>query len=320
MKRVLTAGLFALIGTASAFAQTSIGQTWAERSYDPPIGSRWIVQVKSNSEEKRHDGARTIQVRSKSEFTVDEKLPTGFRISYVNRELNVEGTAPAVALLGPAFAGMKDIVVRATTDKTGKPVEVDNIAEVQAVMRTVIERTVGAFKDKPQLAEVLQQLMTGMLIVDGKQAALAYLEELPQLALGQSTGLKPGEERHETEEAPSPLGGLPIKSNTTLRIDSADAQTGKVRLVRTRSLDPEAVRGLALNIVRQMGVAVDKPMLPEVLEVMKAMQFSIDNRLEIDVEDGITRALREETTTTVNAAGHAYTKHERKQVTVSPAP
>jgi hypothetical protein len=92
---------------------------------------------------------------------------------------------------------VKDIVVRACTDKTGKPVAVENLDEVKSTLRTVIDRMVKAFEQKPQVAGFIRQMLEGFLVADEKAAVTALMEDLPVLAAGQNTGLKPGEAARE---------------------------------------------------------------------------------------------------------------------------
>ena len=315
MKRLLIAGLLALTSTTAA-----LPQSWSERPYDPPAGSRWIVQVDMDTTDTQQDRTQTMQIKARSELTIEGKTADGFRISYALRDITVEGTAPTVNLIGPAFSGLRDIVVRGAADAAGKPVRVDNVAEVQTAMRGVIARTVAGLGQQPRVQAMMQDLMTSMLIVDGQRATEVYFGEVPLLALGQNTGLKPGEVRQASDQVQNPMGGAPLKAEVTIRIDQADAQSGNVRYVRTRNLDPEGVKEFAAGLVRRMGIAGDMEVPPQLLEIIKGITLTMDNRSEVEVEGGATRLIREETKLDVNAAGQRVLKHERKLITVSPAP
>ena len=71
----------------------------------------------------------------------------------------------------------------------------------------MVDTMMAPLQDKPQLAAVLNQMMNRMIDVDARQAASVHLEELPMLARAPNTGMKPGDVRHSTDIAASPLGG-----------------------------------------------------------------------------------------------------------------
>ena len=102
--RLAVAGVLALSLAVPASAQPS-SQPWTEALYNPPVGSRWIVTSQSVSDEQRPDGARQNKTLSRFELTIEEKTATGYRISYVNRALEVEGNAPGLKVVAPAFTG-----------------------------------------------------------------------------------------------------------------------------------------------------------------------------------------------------------------------
>ncbi len=314
MKRILIVGLLAL-----ASVSPSLAQSWTEQSFDPAVGSRWVVQVESHSEDTRPNGSQTMQTRTRSEMTIEEKTPEGFRVTYVHRDIQVDGASAASQIMTHAFRAMQDVVVRGVIDSGGKPLRVENLAEVQAAMRVVVERSVAGLDAEQKLQAMIKQIMTAMLMLGNPDAANVYMAELPELALGQNTGLQPGEVRRWTEGVPNPTGGGALTSVNTLRIAQTDVSSGKVRFVLTRDADPEAVKQFGLSLIKQMGVATDKPIPPRLVEAMKSMSFSLETETQIEVEGGMTRLLNESSTMTTTAMGQTMTKRERKTVTVSPA-
>jgi len=179
----------------------------------------------------------------------------------------------------------------------------------------MVDRLIAPWADKPAVAEAVRQMATGILIADEQRATRIYLGELPLLALGQNTGLQPGETRRSEEETPNPLGPA-VKSTTTLRIERADAGTGNVRLVRTRTFDENAIKEFMNSVVKQgCGAGVQ-----QFESAMQQLALAFDSRAEIDVECGMTRAVREDETTTANLPGHSTVKHQHKVVTVKAAP
>jgi hypothetical protein len=303
-------------------ASGASAQTWIERPYNPPVGSRWIVNSESTSEEVRSGGPRNTATKARSEFTIEDKTAAGgFKVVYVSRDVQIEGNTPGVAIMRQVVDVMKDITVRGTTDASGKPVRVDNLDEARTSMRKVVDRLVGMFKDKPQITQFIESFMGGLLIVDEKRAAATYLEYLPQLALGQNTGLKVGEVRRSVEEIPSPLGNGTLKTNLALQIVKADPATGKVSLLQTTTYDPVSIKEFSANAAKQLMIAADEKIpRAEFDEMMKKMSMTLDGRLEIEVEDGMTRRMVDTTITTASLMGITFNKREVKITTVTPAP
>lgn len=304
---------------ASALAQMPV-QPYSERAYDPAVGSRWsIVSVTDSEDDRGPAGKRDQHIRTSAELTIEEKLADGFRISYVNRDISITGNAPGTELATTAFGAVKDIVVRARTDKSGKPVAVENLDEVKATLRTVIERMVKAFEQKPQVAGFMRQMLEGFLVADEKSAVTALMEDLPVLAAGQNTGLKPGEVRREQTEVPNPFGGA-MKTSLVTRISEWNDKAGTVRIARNNDLDPEALKAVTLDIVRKLAAVSDGKITPEMLEMMKQISFTIDSMTLIDVSNGMTTSIEDRSSTSISLMGQHMTKVEKKLVSVIPRP
>ena len=104
----------------------------AEKVYDPPVGSRWTVETETRSEEMRPDGTATSLIRARAELTIEQKTADGFRISYVQRDATVEGNARSVPLRRAYLKVLENVVIRASTDASGKPLHIDNLDEAKA--------------------------------------------------------------------------------------------------------------------------------------------------------------------------------------------
>ena len=142
-----------------------------------------------------------------------------------------------------------------------------------------------------------------MWIADNDNAAKIYLGPLTTLALGQNTGLRPGEIRASDDQIANPLNGVLIKSKTLLHIESADAVTGNVRYVRTRSVDPNSLK--------------------EFLDKFPGVQITMNStsRTEIEVENGSTREVRGEKVDVAEIAGRSsITKYTHDLITVTREP
>jgi hypothetical protein len=298
-----------------AFAVSARAEEWVERPFNPPVGSRWIIQSDETTEENRNGSVQTSIVKFTSELTYEERTAEGFRITYVIR--NAQSDAHTAAFLGLPAKALENIVVRATVSPSGMPMRIENLDEVQAAARTAIDRLAEGWANRPEVASKVRRLGTAMLISDKERAPKIYLAELPVLALGQDTGLRPGETKAATEEVANPLGGEPIKSNITLRIGRVDSASGDVHYVRTRTIDPGVIKELLNGLAKQIDGENSERMFER---ISKQLTFAFDSRTEIDVEDGKTSTLRQEETTTISLPAQTLVKRMHKVVTVTGAP
>jgi hypothetical protein len=311
---VAVAALLSL-GAGQGFAAESL-----ERPYNPPVGSRWIIESETTTEQMRPDGLRNSQIRMRSELTIDEKTAGGFRISYANRGTTVDGNDPSMTMLRAGTNALENVTIRATTDASGKPVRVENLDEAKAAMRAMKDGMFEPFKDKPQVIAILNKMMSGLIDVDASQAATTYIDELPALAKAQATGMKPGEVRRSSSSAENPLGGGALKSNAVFEMSGADA-TGKLTFVNTTSYDAGSMKDFVQSFAKRLLAAGGDGAKPEQIDAMiKSMKLSLDERTVYEVEDGMTRKISEKSVTTASAMGHTLSKNETRTVTVTRAP
>lgn len=316
---IAAATLLAAAGLCAA-PTSAQQQPYVEKPYNPPVGSRWLIQSDSKSVEHRAAGEeRNQQTSMRSELTIDEKLADGYRISYVSREIKVSGNTPVARVLGDVFGAMQDVAVRARTDAAGKPVEVENLDEVKAALKQVVEATAAKFQNNPQVGVFVRDMLLRMYDVPAKEAARLYLDDLPQLAVAQNSGLKPGEARRERDDLASPFGGAAVKSEMVTRLESWDDKTGQVTIVRKREIDPESLKQMTLSAARQLAKVGDQNAItPEVLEAMKSVTYSLVAETRYLVEHGATRTMSEREITTASAMGQTLRKEQDKTVTVTP--
>jgi hypothetical protein len=316
ISRAVLCGAF-LAAMATLCLSPARAAEWSERPFAPPIGSRWIVTSDTVSETVKDKGTERLHTRQIVEITYDAKTDVGFHVTYVPREIVVDGNSVRADMLRSTMTVMRGITVKGTTDKRGKPVSIENLDEVKAAFRAAIARLTDKLKDKPKAAEVVNRIMSGFLAVDGQQAAKFFLGEVGTLAQWHETGLKPGEVKHDTENQRSPLGGTPIQVNIDTRIEKADATSGDVQFVRTHAYDRDALKAWTLDLLKRSG-AGNVPS-DAVEKVFKQLTMTNDTRTVADVKNGMTRAIDEQENLTVSAMGVTFTKHERKRTTVTPA-
>jgi hypothetical protein len=310
----------ALIGAAALRVTPSSAADAVEPPYNPPVGSHWIIESETATDNQRPAGPQTSDIKTRAEMTVEAKTADGFRISYVNRGATFEGNAPMLPVMREAFKALENVTIHATTDLSGKPIRVENLDEAKGAMRAMVDGMMAPFKDKPQVAAVMNQMMSRMIEVDASEAATVYLEELPVLARAQATGMKPGEVRHSTDSAANPIGGGVLKSNSDFTLTEADA-TGKRVYVRTTSYDDAALKEMTQAVSKKLLAAAGDPSKADQIDkVVKSMALSLDERTTFEVEGGMTRKVSERTLTMASAMGQKLSKTENKTITVTPAP
>jgi hypothetical protein len=312
--------LFALLSMPPAFAQNGPRSgNWTERPYDPPVGSKWQIVSETNTIENRPGaGNREQRIQMHADLSIDEKLPDGFfRITYTTRSIAVTGNTPAVKLVGDAYSAISNIPIRARLDSAGRPVEVENLAEVKTTMSGIVDKLAAKFESNPKLAAFMREILQSLLVAEGREAATLYLEELPQLAAVQNIGLRPGAVRQDMESTPSPVGGMTIKTVMTTRLDDYDEKTGAARFVRKTEFEKEALREAVIEIVRRLAAASDnKAITPEVLEMVKKVNFSIQGETIYNVDNGMTVWIDNREFTTASVMGTTFTKQQKKTVAV----
>jgi hypothetical protein len=300
--------VLALAATLACIAAARAAD-WVERPYDPPAGSHWIIQSKDVTEVDSNGQHVQTSLATTAELIFEQKTAEGFRVTYIMRNSAYEGDARTAALVSPVGKALENLAIHATIAPNGMPLHVENLDEVQTAARTAIDGMTTPLTGKLE-ATILRRMVTGMLIADENRAPRLYLGSLATLALGQNTGLRPGETRSSVEEVASPLNGVPIKSSTTLRIDNADPATGKARLIRTRAFDADGVKEFLRKLVPQL--AGDQ----NFDNVMRQATMVLDSRMEMDVEGGMTRVMRQEDTATGTISGHSFVRHNHVVVTV----
>ena len=292
----------------------------AELAYDPPVGSRWIVETEIRSEETRPEGSTTSLVRTRAELTVEAKTADGFRISWVQRGSMVEGNARSVALRR-AYANVpENIVIRASTDASGKPLRIDNLDEARAAMRRSADTLAAQFAERPAARALFDQLMSELTEADAENAASVYIDAMVSLAAAQNAGMKPGEFRWTSKPAQNPLGGDALMANERFELTDVDS-AGRLIFVSATSVDPVAMSDFMQSFAKSLLAASGDSVTPARVDLLvKSMLFSFDKRAEFQVEDGMTRKVAEKSTTVFRSMEQNLTQSEARTIAVTPAP
>ena len=305
-----TAALLAFISAAKA--------EWIEPAFNPPVGSHWLIDSQRDEEVTTQRGSQktteNLHQHAKAELIYEAKTADGYRIRYIRRGIEVTGTsqkAQSSALIAPVFANLEFV---ATTDQNGAPVRVENVDDIHKALRTMVER-LSAGKG-PEFAAAMQRLLGGLLSPDAA-AAVRMIDDMPQIATAQNTGLKQGEVRKSsyTEDT----GGGPVLDNTRqLSILRLNADTKTATILMLDTVDPASIHKMLVDVVRKSAKPGDDTSESEA--VMNKMEVSIVNRYEFDVIDGAGRAMRKTSTTKRKVNDYEALDIDRKRVTLTPAP
>lgn len=307
----------------AVLAVATFTPTWAraaEAAYDPPVGSRWIVETETRGEETRPDGSTTSRVRTRVELTVEAKTADGFRVSWIQRGATVEGNARNVALRR-AFASVPDnVVIRASTDASGKPLRIDNLDEARAAMRRSADELAARFAEGPAARALFDQLIADLTEVNSERAAAVYADALTALALAQNAAMKPGDQRLASRPVENPLGGDALMASERFELAKA-GPAGRLTFVNVTSIDPVAMNDFIQSFARSLLAASGDSVTPARVDLLvKSMVFSFDKRAEFDVEDGMTRRISEKSTTIFRGMEQNLIQIETRTIAVTPAP
>jgi len=117
---------------------------------------------------------------------------------------------------------------------------------------------------------------------------------------------------------PSPFGGSPIKSTLVTRLDSFDDKAGKARFIRKREFDKESLREAITSVARQLvGISDKNTITPEMIEMMKRVNLSIESETVYEVDNGMTVGIDEREFTSASVSGQTFTKRQKRTVTVT---
>lgn len=292
----------------------------AEGAYDPPVGSRWIVETETRGEETRPDGTTTSLVRTRVELTVEAKTLGGFRVSWVQRGASVEGNARNVALRRALASVPENVVIRASTDSSGKPLRIDNLDEVRVAMRRSADGLAAQFAERPAARALFDQLMSDLTEVNAERAAPVYVDALAVLAVAQNAAMKPGDSRLASRPVENPLGGDALMASERFELANAGS-AGRLVFVNVTSIDPAVMNDFMQSFARSLLAASGDSVTPARVDLLvKSMMFSFDKRAEFDVEDGMTRKVSEKSTTIFRGMEQNVVQTETRTIAVTPAP
>jgi hypothetical protein len=288
---------------------------WSEPRFDPPVGSKWIVSREVNVEKNSGGTMVGHTLKQTALLTVEEKTADGYVMTYERQSSTYDGDPSGDSVERIAYAAEKGVVMKVVTDAAGKPLRVVNFDETKAALKDAL-KVVPLDTADPVKAANFRKVADRMVTVTDKQAAELYLNELPLLALGQDTGLQPGDMRTVTVPVANPLVSNMTKV-LTISISKDDPAAGKVRYLATETYDPESMKTLISETIKDL--EPNNPKIGMLDQVMSHAKISSVGRLQLDVEGGMTRELRRQSVVSFQAPGGYGVTKEDQFVTVTPA-
>ncbi|HZK89357.1 MAG TPA: hypothetical protein VFC56_04340 [Stellaceae bacterium] len=297
-----------LLSAGSGFAADG---TWVEPKFDPPVGSKWTVERELNIEKNEHGTLAGHTLKQTALLTIEEKTADGYVISYARQKSDYKGDPKGASLQRIAYAAQQGVVLRVATDASGRPLRVLNLDEMRATLRDAIAARPSVAAN-PEILASIKRVAERMVSINDKQAADFYLDDLPILALGQNTGLHPGDTRKIKMPVANALGDGMTKI-VTLSIAKDDPATGDVRYVMTETYDAASMKML-------VGETIKDPSLSNVgVAGINTAEVTAVARAQLDVAGGMAHEMRRQSVISFRVPGSNSATSEDELVTVSPA-
>jgi hypothetical protein len=295
--------------------QPAAADNWVEPKFAPPVGSKWLVQREVNVEKNERGTMIGHTLKQTALLTVEEKTADGYVMTYDRQSSSYDGDPAGASRQRIEFAAMQGIPLRFVTDAAGKPLRIVNFADLKALLKQAIDAQPISTADPEALAS-LRRVADRMASVDDKKAAALYLDELPLMAIGQNTGLQPG----EVHRATLPVANALIDGVTkvlALSIAQDDPASGKVRYLMTETFDPDSMKALVSETFKEL--ALTNVSAAAVSDALKTAVVAGIARAQLDVAGGMTRELRRQWVTSFRGPGGLSVTSEDELVTISPA-
>ena len=314
-RRVARLVLPIMLAAGALAPSIALAADWAEPKFDPPVGSKWVVERQLDVEKNRAGSIVGHTLKERALLTIEAKTDSGFVVTYTRQSSSWEGDPAGAAVQRIAFQALQGLAVRVDTDASGKPLRIENWDAVKSAMKDALAAEPVSTADPDKLARI-SEYTARMVAVDDKKAAELFLEDLPTLAMGQNTDLKPGEVHKNTVPVANALSDTVTKT-VMMSIGAADPEMGKVRYLLTETYDPGAMKELVAETSREL--AVTNVSAGALDQAIKNSTVSAVIRAELSVEGGITRQLRGNSIYSFRTPGSITVDREDELVTVSPA-
>lgn len=288
---------------------------WVEPKFDLAVGSKWIVQAEVNVEKNNRGTLVGHTLKQTAILTVEQKTADGYVMTYDRQSSSYDGDPDGAARQRITFAAEQGVPLRFVTDASGKPLRVINFDELKAALKGAIAAQPISTANPDVLASV-HRVVDRIVSVDDKKAAELYLDELSLMAMGQDTGLQPG----EIHRATLPIANALVDGITrefTMSIAQDDPTNGKVRYLVTQTYDPDSMKAVVGETIKELALTnVSTDALNNVLK--NAIVATVD-RAQLDVAGGMARELRRQWITSFRVPGSIMVTTQDELVTISQA-
>jgi hypothetical protein len=263
----------------------------ARLPFNPPAGSRWIVESKASTDDAKPLTHRTALITSRAEMIVNGKTADGYSVTLVLRDAMVEGNDPSLPLLRAAMQALSDIPINAITDKRGRPVYLGNLDQADAAIVSAVDKAAAPSGEKLQVVTVLHRMLGRLTESDSGIIAINYLDALPELAKAQ-TGGQTGEVKRTVADTVS---------------NHADALT-------------ETKPSAGLVLLAAIGNAVTPAQTASILMQLAEMEFTFCKKSSVSYKDDMTLKMSDETEIKTHAFGYDRRKKESRSIILTQVP
>ncbi len=260
--------------------------------FNPPAGSRWIVESQASVDDAKPLTHRTALIKSRAEMTIVGKTGDAYSVTLVLRDATVEGNDPSLPLLRAAMQALSDVPIHAITDKRGRPVYLGNLDQAEAAIVSAVDKAAAPSSDKLQVVTVLHRMLGRLTEADAGIIAINYLDALPELAKAQAIGAQDGEVKRTVADTVS---------------NHADA------MMQTR---PSA----GLVLLAAIGNAVTPAQTASILMQLAEMEFKFCKHSSVTYKDDMTLKMSDETEIKTHAFGYDRRKMESRSIILMQVP
>lgn len=250
----------------------------AGHALDLPVtlrdGATWTQTSVHTRTDIRNGEARASKATSviKATYRRDREVRT-VRLDFVSFDVDGadaatrEGLAQKAKLVYPAVLEV---------DESLTPIRV---REWDRVRETIFRALAETVPD----ARALEAAKASFANMDDEQAA-ALFKEQGLVALGQGTGLAPGEARGYDGEVPNILGGPAIKASGVFRLESADKVQGRAVVTWAQTPDPASlsaslkvsIEAMLARVAPEKQAEAKAQLADFVLERREACRYEVD--------------------------------------------
>jgi hypothetical protein len=260
--------------------------------FNPPSGSRWIVESKASTDDVRPLTHRTVLIKSRAEMIINGRNADGYSVTLVLRDATIEGNDPSLPLLRAAMQALDDIPIHAITDKRGRPVYLGNLDQAEAAIDIAVGKAAAPASEKLQVVTVLHRMLGRLTEADAGIIAINYLDTLPELAKAQVAGAQAGEVKRTVADTVS---------------NHADAMK-------------ESAPSAGLVLLAALGNVVTPAQASSVLMQLAEMEFKFCKKSSVTYKDDMTLKASNETEIRTHAFGYNRRKVESTAITLTQAP